>query len=44
MVSPSATSDIANIVELYESRTNYLKVINGLRLNIDVDNSKITRV
>ena len=40
MVSPSATSDIANIVELYESRTNYLKVINGLRLNIDVDNLK----
>ena len=34
--SPSSTSDISNMIELYESRTNYLKVIEDLKLNIKV--------
>ncbi len=29
-------SDISNMVQLYESRTNYLKVINDLKLHIDI--------
>ena len=29
--------DISNMIELYESRTNYLKVIQDLRLNIKID-------
>lgn len=33
---PSGTSsDITNMIELYESRTNYLKVIRDLKLNIE---------
>ncbi len=36
--SPSAgtSSDISNMIKLYESRTNYLKVIKDLKLNIGV--------
>jgi len=32
----ASSSDISNMVKLYESRTNYLKVIKDLNLNIDV--------
>lgn len=32
----SSTSDISNMIQLYESRTNYLKVIKDLKLNIDI--------
>ena len=32
----SSRSDISNIVELYESRTNYIKVIEDLKLNIKI--------
>ena len=31
------SSDISNMLELYESRTNYLKVINDLKLNIKAE-------
>jgi len=31
-----SSSDIVNLIELYESRTNYLKVIKDLNLNISV--------
>lgn len=31
-----SSSDISNLIALYESRTNYLKVIKDLKLNIDV--------
>ena len=37
LASPSSSSDISNMIELYESRTNYLKVIEDLKLNIDID-------
>ena len=33
----SASSDISNMIELYESRTNYLKVIQDLKLNIETN-------
>lgn len=33
--SASSSSDISNLTELYESRTNFLKVITDLKLNID---------
>ena len=32
----SSLTDISNMVELYESRTNYLKVIEDLKLNIKI--------
>lgn len=35
-VSGSSSSDITNMIQLYESRTNYLKVIEDLKLNISV--------
>ncbi len=34
----SRSSDIANLTALYESRTNFLKVIKDLKLNIDIQN------
>ena len=37
IASPNSSSDISNIVELYESRTNYLKVIQDLKLNIKIN-------
>ncbi len=37
MSSSGPTSDISNLVTLYESRTNFLKVIRDLKLNIDVN-------
>ena len=44
-MASSNSSDITNLVELYESRTNYLKVIKDLKLNVDikdlVDNENI---
>jgi tyrosine-protein kinase Etk/Wzc len=33
----SSSSDISNMIELYESRTNYLKVIEDLKLNIKIN-------
>ncbi len=36
-VSPNKFVDIANMIELYESRTNYLKVIKDLKLNIKIN-------
>ena len=33
----NATSDITDMIQLYESRTNYLKVIKDLKLNIRVE-------
>lgn len=36
--SGNSASDIANMIELYESRTNYLKVIKDLKLNINIEN------
>lgn len=36
MASPSRGSDITNLIELYESRTNLLRVIEDLKLNIDL--------
>ncbi len=33
----NSSSDISNMIELYESRTNYLKVIKDLKLNIKVE-------
>ena len=35
-VSGSSSSDISNMIQLYESRTNYLKVIEDLKLNISI--------
>ena len=43
MASSGSTSDIYNLISLYESRTNYLKVISGLQLNIraqDLDDNE----
>ena len=37
MGSTGSTADIANLTTLYESRTNYLKVIKDLKLNIDIN-------
>ena len=37
IASPSSSSDISNMIELYESRTNYLKVIEDLKLNIKIN-------
>ncbi len=36
-MSSGSSSDISNMIELYESRTNYLKVIKDLKLNIKID-------
>ena len=36
MASTNSSSDITNLVELYESRTNYLKVIKDLKLNLAI--------
>ena len=36
-ISPTYAGDISNMIELYESRTNYLKVIQDLKLNIDIN-------
>ena len=33
----SHSADIANLSVLYESRTNFLKVITDLKLNIDIE-------
>ncbi len=35
--SGGSSSDISNMIQLYESRTNYLKVIKDLRLNISIN-------
>jgi len=35
--SQGTSSDISNMIELYESRTNYLKVIQDLKLNIKIN-------
>ena len=35
--SPNSSADISNMIELYESRTNYLKVIQDLKLNIKIN-------
>ena len=35
-LSRGSTSDISNMIELYESRTNYVKVIKDLKLNIRI--------
>jgi len=37
MASSGSSSDISNLTELYESRTNLLKVIAELKLNIDIE-------
>ena len=37
IASPNSSSDISNMIELYESRTNYLKVIEDLQLNLDIN-------
>ena len=34
---PNSSADISNMIELYESRTNYLKVIQDLKLNITIN-------
>lgn len=34
----SSSSDITNMIQLYESRTNYLKVIKDLKLNLNIKN------
>ena len=36
MAPPNSSADISNLIELYESRTNYLKVIKDLKLNINI--------
>ena len=36
-ISWFSTSDISNMIELYESRTNYVKVIKDLKLNLKFD-------
>ena len=43
MASSNYGSDVINLIELYESRTNYLKVIKDLKLNIvpqDLDDNE----
>ncbi|MFL2487575.1 MAG: AAA family ATPase [Gammaproteobacteria bacterium] len=37
MASSGASADIFNLTTLYESRTNYLKVIRGLKLNLKIE-------
>lgn len=37
-IPATRSSDISNLTQLYESRTNFLKVIKDLRLNIDIKN------
>ena len=37
LASSSSSSDISNLTTLYESRTNYLKVIKDLNLNIKIN-------
>lgn len=34
MATSNSSADISNLAQLYESRTNYLKVINDLKLNL----------
>ncbi len=41
LASSTSGSDISNLIALYESRTNYLKVIEDLKLNIDIGGLKI---
>jgi tyrosine-protein kinase Etk/Wzc len=36
LTSPTSASDISNLINLYESRTNLLKVIKDLNLNINI--------
>ncbi len=36
MASSNSSSDITNLTQLYESRTNFLKVIRDLKLNINI--------
>lgn len=38
MAASGTSQDIFNLTALYESRTNYLKLINDLKLNIDFQN------
>jgi tyrosine-protein kinase Etk/Wzc len=38
MASQNSASDLSSLVGLYESRTNYLKVIKDLKLNINIEN------
>ena len=40
MASSGSSSDISNLTQLYESRTNYLKVIADLNLNINIKDLK----
>ncbi len=37
LATSNSGSDVANLSALYESRTNYLKVIKDLKLNIEID-------
>ena len=37
LASPSSASNISNMIELYESRTNYVKVIEDLKLNLKIN-------
>lgn len=37
MSSSNSSSDITNMIELYESRTNYIKVITDLKLNLKIN-------
>ena len=37
-LAPSSASNISNLITLYESRTNFIKVIKDLNLNIDIQN------
>ncbi len=36
LASPGSVSNISNMIELYESRTNYVKVIEDLKLNLKI--------
>tara|TARA_B100000963_G_scaffold276945_1_gene245270 strand:+ start:2506 stop:4632 length:2127 start_codon:yes stop_codon:yes gene_type:complete len=38
MAAQNSSSDLSSLVGLYESRTNYLKVIKDLKLNINIEN------
>ena len=38
LASSSSSLDISNLIALYESRTNLIKVIKDLNLNIDIQN------
>ncbi len=37
MASSGSSSDLSNLTTLYESRTNYLKVIQNLNLNLEIE-------